>query len=857
MRAFAALFAVAVLSVPVSPAHAEERPSLRLDSIEPSTISVLGGTAITLRGAGFTPETRFHIGRAAVLRPQVSRDGTRVSAVAPPLPEGEAAGARDVSAQLDRARVVLRSAVQYAEPPDDGVERGVDRLRLASARPIEVRFDRGRISSAILRVPAEGENPAQRARGFLSAYAELFGLDQPHQDLVVRKVSRDADDGETGVSFQQTYRGLPVYGGTLKVGLSGRHVFSVMASLLRPNAYVDERPSLGVAQAEAAARLSLRRSAAAPLLAPTRLMIFDLSLFGDVRSEPALVWQVTVGGGAPWRVLVDAKTGAIRHRVRRVFESGGALHGFDFDLQDAEDEANAYDDSCFNLSDDTDVADEGWYNGDYTWDIDARAADLFARQAYAFFHENFGRHSYDGAFAQVGMWVHSTHDNAAFIEFCGSIEFSTGYVDEDVVTHEFTHGVIAYTSELEYEFASGALNESYADIMGVLQDRAYGNGPNLFGTSYDDYSDNWWVGEDRNGYGTAVVRNLQDPTANDKQPSHNDFFTWGEKNEDGDYPDNGMVHFNSGIPNHARYLMAVGGTHQYSGVEIRAQDAPDPWPPTLLEYPTRAIGEFKMKRLVWSSLKYLDSNAKFKQARDYEVAKAAQWAEDGTWGFTAEDACTVTWAWAAVGVGLGDADCDGVGDSSGIPDTDNDGIPNTEDNCVDHFNMIQADHDDDGLGNPCDPNDDNDPFIDAIDLCPYQMTQVNHPCGDADFDGVQDDEDNCLGAYNPDQKDSDGNGWADACDSDMDGDGMGIGDNCPMVFNPFQADTDGDMFGNSCDKCPDTTETKVSFLLSGEPNQPDSDGDGTPDACDSSVMITDGGESILVADGLSRTLDVE
>jgi hypothetical protein len=629
-----------------------------------------------------------------------------------------------------------------------------------------------------------------------------------------------------------------------------------MGSLLRPNAYVDERPQLGAAAAEAAARSALRRPGA-PLLAPTQLAIFDRSLFVDEPSDPALVWQVTLGGGMPWRLLVDAKTGAVRHRVRRLFESGGALHGFDFDLQDAEDEANSIDDSCFNLSDDTDVADEGWYNGDYTLDLDARAVDLFARQAYAFFHENFGRHSYDGDFAQVGAWVHATHPNAAFNEFCGSLEFGTGFVDEDVVTHEFTHGVVAYTSELEYEFASGALNESFADVMGVLQDRAYGNGNFLFGTTYYDLSDNWTVAEDRTGVnGIEPIRSLADPTT-EGQPNHADGFTWGEKDGDGNYPDNGNVHFNSGIPNHAKYLMAVGGTNWWSGVVIRPADDP----PALLglEYPTRAIGEFKMKRLAWSALKYLDPNSNLTDARDYEVAKAADWAKDGTWGFTPEDACTVTWAWAAVGVGLGDADCDGVGDSPGIPDTDGDGVPNTEDNCVDDFNPFQANNDTDQAGDACDPNDDNDPWPDAVDLCDLEWNPNNSPCGDADADGVPNEIDNCS-EYNPDQTDSDGNGFADACDADMDGDGLGVGDNCPMTFNPFQADSDGDLFGNSCDKCPDTTESPVSFLPNGHPNQPDSDGDGTPDACDDSLkVLTAGvaGQALLTSDGQIRTVDVE
>ena len=41
-------------------------------------------------------------------------------------------------------------------------------------------------------------------------------------------------------------------------------------------------------------------------------------------------------------------------------------------------------------------------------------------------------------------------------------------VDLDVVGHEMFHGVTDMTSRLEYALQSGALNESYSDIFGVI-----------------------------------------------------------------------------------------------------------------------------------------------------------------------------------------------------------------------------------------------------------------------------------------------------------------------------------------------------------------------------------------------------
>jgi len=49
----------------------------------------------------------------------------------------------------------------------------------------------------------------------------------------------------------------------------------------------------------------------------------------------------------------------------------------------------------------------------------------------------------------------------------------------------------------------------------------------------------------------------------------------------------------------------------------------------------------------------------------------------------------------------------------------------------------------------------------------------------------------------------DNDGLGDSCDYDVDNDGVeNIQDNCPKVGNPNQVDTDGDGLGDMCDDCP-------------------------------------------------------
>jgi hypothetical protein len=104
-------------------------------------------------------------------------------------------------------------------------------------------------------------------------------------------------------------------------------------------------------------------------------------------------------------------------------------------------------------------------------------------------------------------------------------------------------------------------------------------------------------------------------------------------------------------------------------------------------------------------------------------------------------------------------------------------------------------------------------------------------CVDSDGDGYGDpdypdnpcDPDNCPADYNPDQGNVDGDAWGDACDPDIDDDGLlNEDDNCPYAANLDQDDLDGDNAGDLCDNCLDIWN----------PEQYDENGDGIGDACD-------------------------
>ena len=200
-----------------------------------------------------------------------------------------------------------------------------------------------------------------------------------------------------------------------------------------------------------------------------------------------------------------------------------------------------------------------------------------------------------------------------------SVDYLAGSLD--VAAHELTHGVTESSSGLIYLNESGALNEAFSDIMGTSVEFFYQ--PVGAGIGQADFL----IGEDSirapSGAGLSGIRSMNNPAAFG-DPDHYSIRFTGTG-------DNGGVHINSGIVNHAFYLAVAGGTNRVSGLTVTGVGIAN------IE---------QMEKVFYRAFVFLlPANATFATAR----AATIQAARD-LYRTTGPVVNAVTQAWTAVGV---------------------------------------------------------------------------------------------------------------------------------------------------------------------------------------------------------------
>ncbi|SEM72192.1 bacillolysin/thermolysin [Mesobacillus persicus] len=412
----------------------------------------------------------------------------------------------------------------------------------------------------------------------------------PDKNLKVKNVAKD-ELGMTHVRFNQAVNGVPVEGSEVVVHFNKEN--EVVGVNGRVNQTLVEEPvnttaSIGAEEALQIAKSSVNAPSEFTYEPTAELVVYPF----EGKNYTAYKANVNFMGDAPgnWFVFVDANTGAVIDKYNGIMHAdeiktqkgvGLGVHGAHRELHvsrvkepksgtqfaladfshpnlegiityDAKNDGSASNDTVF-------TGNSASFKSDY--DRAAVDAHYNSEKVYEYFLNEHGRNSLDGEGMAIQSFVHYGQDyNNAFWngrwmtygdgdgEFF--ISLSAGL---DVAAHEMTHGVISKTANLQYRNQSGALNESIADIFGALVDDS-----------------DWEMGEDimapaAKADGVTRLRSLSDPNSvvvsnaqraayatDDRKvyPDHMDEFY--------DMPlnvDNGGVHVNSSITNHAAYLI--------------------------------------------------------------------------------------------------------------------------------------------------------------------------------------------------------------------------------------------------------------------------------------------------------------
>jgi Zn-dependent metalloprotease len=442
---------------------------------------------------------------------------------------------------------------------------------------------------------------AEHAINFLTTNQALFRLQNPVEEL--RRFEAFSDlTGRLHVRYQRTHSGIPIWGNEISVHLDDAGVYAVNANY-QPTLTdfdVDNLLRLDESGAIAVAEEALGTSSE-PIHEPDprrRFMSYDGPVakkyiwFDRETSLPHLVWRVQIRPNFQdnWMVVVDANSGDILEKYNATAYDGPTTANAT-DLNGAAQTLNVYESggTFFLIDGSKPIFQQNQSDvvGDpkgVLWTIDVRNQDLneqaqifhvtsanntwtdpVAVSAHAnvsrvfdYFFNTHGRQAIDNRGSTLISIIHVTQDGAAMDNaFWNGAAMAYGDGQQafrplagglDVAAHEMSHGVIQHTVNLEYKFQSGALNESFADVFGVMVDR-----------------EDWQLGEDvvfTQFFPSGAMRDMQNPHnggtgSNDNgwQPAHmNEFLNLTIQQ------DNGGVHVNSGIPNKACQLIgdAIG-----------------------------------------------------------------------------------------------------------------------------------------------------------------------------------------------------------------------------------------------------------------------------------------------------------
>ena len=386
-----------------------------------------------------------------------------------------------------------------------------------------------------------GVEVRDKGDSFLTTHGRMFG-ENAEEELQFESISSDLM-GHEHMTYQQKHEGVPVYGALMRFHFDPLQRLHAINGVYVNDIKTSAVPALSASDAST---IALREYPGVHLeVHKNELCFYRSGLAQGVEGPTYLAYEVVVTNHADVRefFFIDAHDGEIVDRFsgihgglnRKVYE--GSISAGNLVWEEGDDFPGSLD----------------------TWQQNEVVA---TEHSYHFFFQAFGFDGFDNAGSDM-ITINNAPINCPNASWNGSTtNYCTGTATDDVVAHEWGHAYTEYTSGLIYAWQAGALNESYSDIWGETIDLLNGyedDGESFAIRTGCSSSDRWRMGEDASAFGGAI-RDMWDPTCNGDPGKVSDPQYYCSSG------DNGGVHSNSGVNNHAYALLVDGGS--YNGYTI-------------------------------------------------------------------------------------------------------------------------------------------------------------------------------------------------------------------------------------------------------------------------------------------------
>ncbi len=425
-------------------------------------------------------------------------------------------------------------------------------------------------------------SPQQRASAFLASHGGLVGMSDaerqaagagkaPSSGSELRLAKSDSDNlGMQRVRYDQFYKGLRVFGAQAVVHMDDKGIRVVNGNYV-PDISLSTIPALSESMARGIAEASTRKQHGVREVkaGKAELAIYPFGLLEGHPVRALLAYAVEVTAAHPEQVWLDAQTGAV---IARIPLTHGALNRLVYTPE--------YDPAH---PDDNIVHREGDLVPPPNPAVPSANLYHFSGDSYNFFKSAFNRESYDGVGEKPQRTVLLVNDqcpNAYWQPADQTTNYCPDFDKDDIVAHEWGHAYTQFTHGLIYYYQSGALNEAFSDIFGETIDLHNGtdgvggtgnNTPTTYTIENGRYTPSgggvrWRIGEDLTGLSQpaalGISRDMWTPGA----------FGDPDSTTSRDYhcskADDGGVHVNSGVVNHAFAMLVDGKT--FNGIEVKA-----------------------------------------------------------------------------------------------------------------------------------------------------------------------------------------------------------------------------------------------------------------------------------------------